>query len=156
MAFQLLLHLALAAIFVWIMSDLVFVTALVLLQTTPPHLRESIEKSVRDISTLDGTAFLQPATRQCCRFVITTMHGNLFIYFVVFSCLFPGVIEVKAQHWWSVTPTDVVGTLHVRLRSDGDEQLVLGHIHRVLAKVAARLTLQIEKDTPVDWLLLRR
>ncbi len=59
-----------------------------------------------------------------------------------------GVLEVKAEHWWAVTPGDVVGTLHLRIRGDADDQLILTHAHRLLGKCANRLCVQVGAFEP--------
>lgn len=94
-----------------------------------------------------------------------------------------GVLEVRAAHVWSVSPGDVVATLHVRVQSQVDETHVLSWVHQSLGRVVTRLSvqvflqlfffisvffleimcvfllllhLQLEKDAPVDWWLARK
>ena len=66
-----------------------------------------------------------------------------------------GVLECRASHAWSAVPGELVGTVHVRVRQDADEMLVLTRSHQALGKWIGRLTVQIERDAPVDWLLQR-
>jgi hypothetical protein len=40
-----------------------------------------------------------------------------------------------------------VGSLHVRLRADADEQATLLYVHNLLKKWVTHVTVQVEKDT---------
>jgi Co/Zn/Cd efflux system component len=66
---------------------------------------------------------------------------------------YDGVLECRNMHWWSHTPGYVVGTLIVRVRADAHEQEILSYVHSLLDKFVSDLTVQVEKDTPLDWIL---
>jgi len=61
-----------------------------------------------------------------------------------------GVLECRGEHWWSQTPGVTVGSLHIRIRADTNEQTILCYVHTILKKYMTHLTVQIEKDTA--WL----
>jgi len=62
-----------------------------------------------------------------------------------------GVLDVKEVHFWSFTPGQIVGTLHVRVRSDARESLILQKARQLFDKhQVSNLTIQVEKD---DWAL---
>lgn len=46
--------------------------------------------------------------------------------------------------WWRV---------QVRVRNNADEQSILATVHRIFSRHIAHLTIQIDKDPPLDWLL---
>ena len=64
-----------------------------------------------------------------------------------------GVLETKHERWWTLTPGCTVGTLRVRIRSDANSQAVLKVITAKLKHKTAFLTIQIERDVPVSWML---
>jgi zinc transporter 5/7 len=65
---------------------------------------------------------------------------------------YDGVLELRSAHWWTHAPGVVVGSMHVRIRSDAEEQTILAYVHSVLRKYCALLTVQIEKDQmPAHW-----
>ena len=68
-----------------------------------------------------------------------------------------GVLEVREQpQWWAVTPGDVVAALKVRVRadlSDAHSMAIVASIHKSLRPFCQRLTVQLEKDVPIDFLL---
>lgn len=66
---------------------------------------------------------------------------------------YDGVLECRAAHWWTHSPGVAVGSLHIRVRSDADEQKTLNFARELLGKYVTHLTIQIEKDSPVDWLV---
>jgi cation diffusion facilitator family transporter len=62
-----------------------------------------------------------------------------------------GVLDVKEVHFWSFTPGQIVGTLHIRVRSDARESLILQKARQLFDKhQVSNLTIQVEKD---DWAL---
>ncbi|XXQ39364.1 Cation efflux protein cytoplasmic domain-containing protein [Plasmodiophora brassicae] len=63
---------------------------------------------------------------------------------------FDGVLECRTANFWSLVPGDLVGTLHVRIRSDASEAAVLDFAHTVLAKSARHPTIQIDKDSVIE------
>lgn len=65
---------------------------------------------------------------------------------------YDGVLELRAAHWWTHAPGQVVGSMHIRIRSDANEQQILSYVHAVLSKFCALLTVQVEKDQlPNNW-----
>ena len=60
-----------------------------------------------------------------------------------------GVLEFREEHFWTLSFGVLVGSLHVRIRRDADEQLVLAHVWNKLAGIVQVLTIQIFKD---DWM----
>lgn len=60
-----------------------------------------------------------------------------------------GVLEFREEHFWTLSFGVLVGSLHVRIRRDADEQLVLAHVWNKLAGIVQILTIQIFKD---DWM----
>jgi hypothetical protein len=47
----------------------------------------------------------------------------------------------------------VVGSLCVRARADAREQDVLARVYRIYARHVKHLTVQVERDPPLNWLL---
>ncbi|KAG8182101.1 hypothetical protein JTE90_018373 [Oedothorax gibbosus] len=84
----------------------------VLLQGTPPHVKDLLDKCLREMSTLDG------------------------------------VLEFRNEHFWLLGFDKIVGTLHVRIRRDANEQVVLSHLLNKLSSLVTDITIQIFKD---DW-----
>lgn len=60
-----------------------------------------------------------------------------------------GVLEVRNEHFWTVGFGSLAGSIHVRIRRDANEQMVLAHVTNRLHGLVATLTVQIFKD---DWL----
>ena len=50
---------------------------------------------------------------------------------------------------WSQSPSDTIGSLHVRVRSDADEQSILNQVTLLLGRLITNLTVQIDKDQNV-------
>lgn len=59
-----------------------------------------------------------------------------------------GVLEVRNEHFWTVGFGSLAGSVHVRIRRDADEQMVLAHVTNRLNALVSTLTVQIFKD---DW-----
>lgn len=59
-----------------------------------------------------------------------------------------GVLEFRNEHFWTLSFGRLAGSLHVRVRRDADEQLVLAHVTNKLSHLVSPLTIQIIKD---DW-----
>lgn len=59
-----------------------------------------------------------------------------------------GVLEFRHEHFWTVAFGMMAGSVHVRVRRDADEQMVLAHVYNRLANLVSVLTVQIFKD---DW-----
>lgn len=60
-----------------------------------------------------------------------------------------GVLEFRDEHFWTLSFGVLAGSLHVRVRRDADEQLVLAHVWNKLAGLVQILTIHIFKD---DWM----
>ncbi|XP_051772012.1 zinc transporter 6 [Ctenopharyngodon idella] len=59
-----------------------------------------------------------------------------------------GVLEVRNEHFWTIGFGSLAGSIHVRIRRDADEQMVLAHVTNRLNVLVSTLTVQIFKD---DW-----
>ncbi|XP_056423461.1 zinc transporter 6 isoform X2 [Hyla sarda] len=59
-----------------------------------------------------------------------------------------GVLEVRNEHFWTLGFGTMAGSVHVRIRRDANEQLVLAHVTNRLNTLVSTLTVQIFKD---DW-----
>ncbi|XP_036439162.1 zinc transporter 6 [Colossoma macropomum] len=59
-----------------------------------------------------------------------------------------GVLEVRNEHFWTVGFGSLAGSIHVRIRRDANEQMVLAHVTNRLHTLVSTLTIQIFKD---DW-----
>lgn len=65
----------------------------------------------------------------------------------------PGVLECKDEHFWTQAPGFVVGSVVVRVQSDANEQDILTTVSAKFSRLVQHMTVQIEKDPPLDWLL---
>jgi len=63
-----------------------------------------------------------------------------------------GVLECRNLHWWTQSPGVIVGSLHIRVTADANEQAILVIAHKNLKNYIKYLTVQIEKHQPVQWL----
>lgn len=59
-----------------------------------------------------------------------------------------GVLELRNEHFWTLGFDGMAGSVHVRIRRDANEQLVLAHVVHRLHALVGTLTVQIFKD---DW-----
>lgn len=59
-----------------------------------------------------------------------------------------GVLEFRNEHFWTLAFGKMAGSLHVRVRRDADEQMVLAHVTNRLSNLVQNLTIQVFKD---DW-----
>jgi len=59
-----------------------------------------------------------------------------------------GVLEFRNEHFWSLGYNNLVGTIHVRVRRDANEQVVLSHLTNRLSNLVSNLTIQVFKD---EW-----
>ncbi|KAK1171257.1 zinc transporter 6-like isoform X2 [Acipenser oxyrinchus oxyrinchus] len=59
-----------------------------------------------------------------------------------------GVLEVRNEHFWNIGFGSLAGSVHVRIRRDANEQMVLAHVTNRLYTLVSTLTVQIFKD---DW-----
>jgi len=66
------------------------------------------------------------------------------------AALLDGVLECHHEHFWTHAPGIYVGSLRVRVRTDASEQALLAKVHAIFAPHVAHLTVQIEKDAPLD------
>ena len=41
----------------------------------------------------------------------------------------------------------------MRVRNGADEQVILATVYRIFSKYVTHLTVQVDKDPPIDWLL---
>ncbi|XP_045835637.1 zinc transporter 6 isoform X2 [Meles meles] len=60
-----------------------------------------------------------------------------------------GVLEVRNEHFWTLGFGSLAGSVHVRIRRDANEQMVLAHVTNRLYTLVSTLTVQIFKD---DWI----
>ncbi|XP_042301247.1 zinc transporter 6 isoform X1 [Sceloporus undulatus] len=60
-----------------------------------------------------------------------------------------GVLEVRNEHFWTLGFGSLAGSVHVRIRRDANEQMVLAHVTNRLCTLVSTLTVQIFKD---DWI----
>jgi len=61
-----------------------------------------------------------------------------------------GILECKNEHFWSLSETEVYGSLIVRVRSDTDEKPIQAKLQQLFRKYVNQMTIQIEKE---DWAL---
>ncbi|OHT06078.1 cation diffusion facilitator family transporter containing protein [Tritrichomonas foetus] len=59
---------------------------------------------------------------------------------------FEGVLECKSAHFWGLTFTDYVGSLHIRAKNDANEQHIIAQAHAKFDPVVFHFTAQVEKD----------
>ncbi|XP_069472086.1 zinc transporter 6 [Ambystoma mexicanum] len=59
-----------------------------------------------------------------------------------------GVLELRNEHFWTLGFDSMAGSVHVRIRRDANEQMVLAHVVHRLHVLVGTLTVQIFKD---DW-----
>ena len=59
-----------------------------------------------------------------------------------------GVLEFRNEHFWALGYNNIVGTIHVRVRRDANEQVVLSHLTNRLSNLVSDLTIQVFKD---EW-----
>ncbi|MGH0143825.1 UNVERIFIED_CONTAM: hypothetical protein FKN15_001250 [Acipenser sinensis] len=60
-----------------------------------------------------------------------------------------GVLEIRNEHFWTIGFGSLAGSVHVRIRRDANEQMVLAYVTNRLYTVVSTLTVQIFKD---DWI----
>lgn len=59
-----------------------------------------------------------------------------------------GVLEFRNEHFWTIAFGNLSGSVHVRIRRDANEQLVLAHLVDRLSNLVSDLTIQVFKD---EW-----
>jgi cation diffusion facilitator family transporter len=59
---------------------------------------------------------------------------------------FEGVLECKSAHFWGLTFTDYVGSLHIRAKNDANEQHIIAQAHSKFDPLVMHFTAQVEKD----------
>lgn len=57
-----------------------------------------------------------------------------------------GVLECHSEHFWTLAPNEYVGSFHVRIKPDTDEQLVLSKLQNLFSPFITHLTIQVEKE----------
>lgn len=117
------------------------------------------------------TVMKQKMQQQKCKFVYCLVEGTMFPFGVYTGKILlqttpahlitqldkslreastlDGVLEFRDEHFWTLSFGMLVGSLHVRIRRDADEQLVLAHVWNKLAGLVQHLTVHIFKD---DWM----
>ncbi|XP_054710261.1 zinc transporter 6-like isoform X3 [Uloborus diversus] len=86
----------------------------ILLQGTPPHITDLLDKCLHEASTFDG------------------------------------VLEFRNEHFWLLGFDKIVGTIHVRIRRDANEQVVLSHLLNKLSSLVTDITIQVTKSVFKD------
>ena len=92
---------------------------LVLMQATPAKLLEVIDKRI-------GETVIDRMIREASHF--------------------EGVLECKSAHFWGLTFTDYIGSLHIRAKNDANEQHIISQVHAKFDPVVGHFTAQVEKD----------
>lgn len=59
-----------------------------------------------------------------------------------------GILEFRNEHFWTLGYNNLVGSLHVRVRRDANEQVVLSHLTNRLSNLVSDMTIQVFKD---EW-----
>lgn len=59
---------------------------------------------------------------------------------------FEGVLECRSAHFWGLTFTDYVGSLHIRAKNDANEQHIINQTHAKFDQIVSHFTVQVEKD----------
>lgn len=59
-----------------------------------------------------------------------------------------GVLEIKNEHFWTISFGSLAGSLYIKVKRDADEQLVLHQVTSKLAGHVTHLTVHITKD---EW-----
>lgn len=59
-----------------------------------------------------------------------------------------GILEFRNEHFWTLGYNNLVGSIHVRVRRDANEQVVLSHLTNRLSNLVSDLTIQVFKD---EW-----
>ncbi|EAY01254.1 cation diffusion facilitator family transporter containing protein [Trichomonas vaginalis G3] len=59
---------------------------------------------------------------------------------------FEGVLDCKAPHFWGLTFTDYVGSLHIRAKNDANEQHIIQQAHAKFDPIVGHFTAQVDKD----------
>ncbi|XP_042883331.1 zinc transporter 6-like isoform X1 [Penaeus japonicus] len=110
------------------MFPLCVCSASILLQTTPVSVFAQLDKCLREALTLDG--------------VLEFRHEN--IWTLGLSDPSRDSLSALGDHSGFI----LTGSLHVRIRRDANEQMVLAHVRERLAPLVPLLTVQVFKD---DW-----
>lgn len=101
-------------------------TGRILLQTTPPHVQNQIDKCISG-------------------FIVKFRFYCYFNNFLEASTV-EGVLEIKNTHFWQIDFSNIVGTVDVRVRRDANEQFVLKLVTEKLSSVVNRLSVQVNKS----------
>jgi len=62
-----------------------------------------------------------------------------------------GVLECTNDHFWTHAPGEYVGSFHIRVRPETDEQVVLAKVYNLFSGFITSLTIQVEKDNLTTW-----
>ena len=90
---------------------------------------------------------LMQATPEKLLEVIDTRIGETVIDRMIREAShFEGVLECKSAHFWGLTFTDYVGSLHIRAKNDANEQHIIAQAHAKFDPVVIHFTAQVEKD----------
>nr|CAB3266219.1 zinc transporter 6 [Phallusia mammillata] len=103
-------------------------SARVLLNTTPPYVLGQLDKLLSEAQTLDGVLEIRNERFHTIALAPSKSHDNI--------------------HHSNGYGLIMAGSIHVRVRRDADEQMVLAHVTNRLAPLVSNLTVQIVKD---DW-----
>ena len=57
-----------------------------------------------------------------------------------------GVLELKKIHFWSLTFTELVGKVHLRVKKDANEQNIITKLHSKFDHLIGNFTVKLEKD----------
>ncbi|XP_072879010.1 zinc transporter 6 isoform X2 [Chlorocebus sabaeus] len=124
----------------------------VLLQTTPPHVIGQLDKLIRE---RQGFTVFRLVLNSSPRDLPTSASQSAGITGMS-HCVWPaqvstldGVLEVRNEHFWTLGFGSLAGSVHVRIRRDANEQMVLAHVTNRLYTLVSTLTVQIFKD---DWI----
>lgn len=114
-----LFHGLIALIIIDLSKNLFYHSFLVLMQSTPSPLLKVADKRI-------GETIIDKMIREASHM--------------------EGVLECKSAHFWSINFNDFVGTLHIRAKSDADEQHIISQIHSKFDPIIRHFTAQVEKD----------
>ena len=60
---------------------------------------------------------------------------------------YDGILECRSAHWWAQAPNQYIGSIHVRVRNDVNEDEIIKYVHQLFkSSCHIELTVQIEKD----------
>eukprot|EP01134_Creolimax_fragrantissima_P003931 CFRG3931T1 len=85
------------------------------------------------------------------RVLLQTVPTNSSLWF---KCLrevsnYDGILEIRNQHLWLNGYNERIASLHVRIRRDANEQVILAQLSMAFSHLCDNMTIQIKKD---DWI----